>query len=77
MSLRANHCNGCGADLDYEGADGDLYSRVLGVEYDHGHRCRYDGVSEWECPDCGRREGRWSGRVLEEGEFEPPFGGLR
>lgn len=36
------------------------FSRVIGVEYPGG----YDGVSEWVCPDCGRREGRFSGKVL-------------
>jgi hypothetical protein len=42
------------------------YSRVIGVEYQGG----YDGVSEWACPDCGRREGRFSGKVLEDDEEE-------
>ena len=42
------------------------FSRVSGVEYQGG----FDGVSEWVCPDCGRREGRWSGRVLADGETE-------
>jgi hypothetical protein len=42
------------------------FSRVIGVEYQGG----YDGVSEWRCPDCGRREGRFSGKVLEDGETE-------
>jgi hypothetical protein len=47
------------------------YSRVIGVEY----QGRYDGISEWVCPDCGRREGRWSGKVLGEGETEERYGG--
>jgi hypothetical protein len=42
------------------------YSRVIGVEYQGG----YDGVSEWVCPDCGCREGRWSGKVLTGDEKE-------
>jgi hypothetical protein len=42
------------------------FSRVIGVEYQDG----FDGVSEWRCPDCGRREGRFSGKVLEDGEEE-------
>lgn len=42
------------------------FSRVIGVEYQGG----FDGVSEWRCPDCGRREGRFSGKVLGDGEFE-------
>jgi hypothetical protein len=50
-------------------------SRVIGVEYAYGSPHRYDGVSEWRCPDCGYREGRWSGKALAEGESEPRFGG--
>lgn len=46
--------------------------RVIGIEYSGG---TYDGVSEWMCPDCGYRQGRWSGRTLADDEFEPPFGG--
>lgn len=51
------------------------YSRVIGVEYGYDSPERYDGVSEWRCPDCGRREGRWSGKVLQDDELEPRFGG--
>lgn len=47
------------------------FCRVIGIEYQGG----YDGVSEWRCPDCGRREGRWSGKVLQDGETEPRYGG--
>lgn len=47
------------------------FCRVIGIEYQGG----YDGVSEWRCPDCGRREGRWSGKVLGEGETEERYGG--
>lgn len=73
MSLAADRrCDGCGADL----RDGE-YSRVIGVEYAYGSPERYDGVSEWRCPYCGRREGRWSGRVLVHGEVEPRFGDVR
>jgi hypothetical protein len=64
--LRDDYCAGCNATLRYRGADGQEYSRVIGVEYQGG----YDGVSEWHCPDCGRREGRFSGKVLGDGEFE-------
>jgi hypothetical protein len=46
------------------------FSRVIGVEYPYGVPERHDGVSEWMCPDCGRREGRFSGKVLAEGELE-------
>lgn len=81
MSLAdATTCPKCGADL--RGAEipeksrklyGDKthFHRVIGVEYEHG----YDGVSEWRCPDCGYREGRWTGRALQAGETEPRYGG--
>lgn len=48
---------------------------LIGVEYHYGHKDRYDGISEWRCPDCGTRTGRWSGRTLRDGESEPRFGG--
>jgi len=67
-------CPHCHANLAYE-VDGQTYSRLIGVEYPYGHKDRYDGVSEWRCPDCGTRTGRWSGRVLADGETEPRWGG--
>ncbi len=87
MKLTDYFCGFCGADLragqipvEHIGAGfyGDLdpgkahfYSRLIGVEYLGG----YDGVSEWLCPDCGVRVGRWSGRVLSDGETEQRYGG--
>lgn len=47
------------------------FRRVIGVEYQGG----FDGISEWRCPDCGYREGRWTGRALSDDEFEPRYGG--
>ncbi len=44
------------------------------IEYAYTDPNRYDGISEWRCPDCGTRIGRWTGRVLTEGMSEPPFG---
>lgn len=67
-------CGACGADLAYE-HDGKRYSRLIGVEYPYGHKDRYDGVSEWKCPQCGLRVGRWTGRVLADDETEPRWGG--
>lgn len=46
----------------------------LGCEYDHTSPEHYDGISEWACPRCGRREGRWTGSVLTDGATEPRFG---
>lgn len=66
-----DYCAGCNETKRQQGADGREYSRIIGVEYQGG----YDGVSEWRCPDCGRREGRWSGKVLQDGETEPRYGG--
>lgn len=64
--LHEDYCVYCNAPLWYLGIDGRKYSRVIGVEYQGG----FDGVSEWVCPDCGRREGRFSGKVLVDGEKE-------
>lgn len=46
---------------------------LAGVEYS-GTAEDWDGVSEWRCPACGRRYGRWSGRELRDGEIEPRYG---
>lgn len=46
----------------------------IGVQYSYDSPEHYDGVSEWNCPRCGRREGRWTGRVLTGGASEPRFG---
>lgn len=46
----------------------------IGVQYTHDHPEHYDGTSEWNCPRCGRREGRWTGKVLTGGASEPRHG---
>jgi hypothetical protein len=47
----------------------------IGVCYEGDHpEAAQDGVSvvsEWTCPRCGRREGRWTGAVLTGGASEP------
>lgn len=48
---------------------------IIAVEYLYSSPNHYDGISEWYCPDCGRRVGRWSGRELTGDEEEPRFGG--
>lgn len=45
-----------------------------GLEYAYGSPERYDGVSEWVCPKCRLRIGRWSGRVLTGDMVEPRWG---
>ena len=60
-------CPHCNANLQ----DEDGGSRVIGVEYQGG----YDGVSEWQCADCGYRQGRWSGKELVGDEREVRYGG--
>jgi hypothetical protein len=50
------------------------FSRVIGIEYDGLHPDHHDGVSEWQCPNCGYREGRWTGNALADGDFEPRYG---
>lgn len=74
MSLAHDNCDGCGAYLRYT-VDGKSFSRVIGVEYPYGDPHRYDGISEFRCPYCGRREGRWTGRVLGFSDYEPRYGG--
>lgn len=50
---------------------------MMGCEYPYGDPLRYDGISEWRCMSCGVRVGRWSGKRLQPGEAEPPFGRVR
>lgn len=47
---------------------------IIGIEYPYGHAYRYDGMSEIQCQICKTRRGRWSGKVLKDGEFEPRYG---
>lgn len=46
---------------------------LMGCEYTYDHPNYYDGISEWSCA-CGARTGRWSGKILKEGQSERPFG---
>lgn len=57
-------CPKCGSD------------QIIGCEYGYGMKERYDGVSEYRCVKCGFRKGRWSGRELKDGEYEPRYGGV-
>ena len=52
-------------------------AQVTGVEYARDHPQHYDGVSEWQCDQCGTRWGRWSRRILAPQETEPRYGGPR
>ena len=75
MTERLNEPAKKGAGL----ADGycarcDATVMVAGVEYAYDHPEHYDGVSEWCCLKCGRREGRWTGVVLTGGASEPRYG---
>lgn len=47
---------------------------ALAHQYGYDHPEHYDGTSEYQCPRCGRREGRWTGAVLTLGGTEPRFG---
>jgi hypothetical protein len=44
------------------------------IEYDMLHPEYYDGISEITCLQCGKRVGRWSGKVLKDDEYEKRFG---
>ena len=67
-------CPHCNAELKYE-LGGHIYTRLMGIEYIWGSKEHYDGVSEWMCPFCNVRWGRWTGKILKDGEIEPRFGG--
>ena len=47
---------------------------TLHAEYMHSSEYHYDGISEHKCDPCNLRIGRWSGKVLKDGEYEYPFG---
>ena len=49
-------------------------SSVIGIEYHGMDPNHYDGVSEWLFPD-GHHVGRWTGKLLEDGEPELRYGG--
>lgn len=56
-------CAACGEEKD-----------VIHIEYDYKCRARYDGISEIYCQKCGKRTGRWTRKILAEGEVEWPHG---
>jgi len=45
------------------------------IEYSYNHPEYYDGISELRCQKCETRYGRWSGKILKDGECEKRFGG--
>jgi hypothetical protein len=47
-------------------------ANIVGVEYVMTP-VDYDGVSEFQCP-CGTRWGRWSGKLLHDGQLEGRYG---
>lgn len=54
-------CPACGATTN-----------LTGVQY-QGTYEDYDGVSEWLCK-CGTRWGRWTGKILIDGDIERRYG---
>jgi transposase-like protein len=52
-------------------------TNIIMMEYGlpYNQDTAYDGVSEFRCQDCKRREGRWSGKELEDDEMERRWGG--
>ena len=51
-------------------------TNLIGMEYADGDY-RYDGISEYDCQDCGSRFGRWSGKELIGDDREPPYGEMK
>lgn len=78
--LTQDECSMCGVDLRgqeiplkdriHYRPDITHYSRVIGIKYHYSHSQHDDGISEWMCPDCGFREGRWTGKILVGSECE-------
>jgi hypothetical protein len=64
-----NDCEFCLAEL----RRGE-FTRRIAVEYAHDDPEHYDGISEFRCPDCGARVGRWSGKRLGPDEAERRYG---
>ena len=50
---------------------------MICVEYDWKSPEHYDGTSEYWCPACNIRIGRWTGKILDDEELEPRYGKLR
>jgi hypothetical protein len=50
--------------------------RQIGIEYPYDDPLHYDGVSEWNCRECGRRWCAWTKRELLNDEQNPRFGGV-
>jgi len=46
------------------------------IEYSPDAPEHYDGISEIRCNACNVRIGRWSEKVLADGESEKRFGGM-
>lgn len=78
-------CPKCGADLrgdEIPESARELYggrthfTRVINVEYPPNCPYHYDGVSEYKCPDCSYREGRWTQKELKPNEHERVHGGF-
>lgn len=70
----SDNLNGeCTAHCCKNGKLGPFY-HTIGIEYYYDSPERYDGVSEWLCPFCNYREGRWTGKKLEDNQIESRFG---
>jgi transposase-like protein len=46
---------------------------VIMIQYSYTSKYHYDGVSEYNCRDCGYRQGRWCGQELKDKECERVF----
>lgn len=41
------------------------WGREIGIELPYDHPNHYDGVSYWQCPDCGATFNRFTGKMEE------------
>ena len=51
-------------------------SDTIMVEYGYQSKNHYDGISEYQCLNkkCEIRFGRWSNKILQDGEEEKRYG---
>lgn len=63
-----------GKYIEQEPGETCSHDNTIMVQYRYDHPEHYDGVSEIRCQDCGKRVGRWTGKILEDGESEKRFG---
>lgn len=72
MLNKMSKCPGCGQKMGYK-IGNTSHTKLMPVNYDDfDNPCSGDGPNEYECPFCGTRRGRWTGKVLVGNDHEYP-----